>query len=322
MHAKSGAADRIVRFLLSIFGEKRAGLVLLMSGFLLSIPVFFDTVFFLLIPIARAMAVRLGGNYLYFVMAMAGAGAITIQWFLLLPTLIIADGLGLEIGEALIAGLTASILPVVVVLCLSKWFDNNFDFPMREVAGSNKQSLNDIVNKPETELPSTWLSFCPIVLPVVLISSVSLLKILDLQSSGSDSQQIFDLETLFAILSFFGDPNIAMFLAAIVSLFILAKQSLINNKNNDKSLINLISTQLKEPISTAGIIILITGAGGAYGGMIRLSGVGKAMENVSLNNFNISYFTGLARYCNYKNRSGFCNCSYDYWSWINGCNII
>ena len=79
-----------------------------------------------------------------------------------------------------------------------------------------------------------------------------------------------------------------MFLAAIVSLFILAKQSLSNNENNDKSLINLISTQLKEPISTAGIIILITGAGGAYGGMIRLSGVGNAMENVS-NNFNISY---------------------------------
>ena len=286
---KSGAADRIVRFLLSIFGEKRAGLVLLMSGFLLSIPVFFDTVFFLLIPIARAMAVRLGGNYLYFVMALAGAGAITHS--MVPPTpgpIMIADGLGLEIGEALLAGLTASILPVVIVICLSKWFDNNFDFPMREVAGSNKQSLNDIVNKPETELPSTWLSFCPIVLPVVLISSVSLLKILDLKSSGSDSQQIFDLETLFAILSFFGDPNIAMFLAAIVSLFILAKQSLSNNENNDKSLINLISTQLKEPISTAGIIILITGAGGAYGGMIRLSGVGKAMENVS-NNFNISY---------------------------------
>ena len=55
---KSGAADRVVRFLLSVFGEKYAGFVLLLSGFLLSIPVFFDTVFFLLIPIARAMAVR------------------------------------------------------------------------------------------------------------------------------------------------------------------------------------------------------------------------------------------------------------------------
>ena len=48
---KSGAADRVVRFLLSVFGEKYAGFVLLLSGFLLSIPVFFDTVFFLLIPI-------------------------------------------------------------------------------------------------------------------------------------------------------------------------------------------------------------------------------------------------------------------------------
>ena len=85
---KSGAADRIVRFLLSIFGEKRAGLVLLLSGFLLSIPVFFDTVFFLLIPIARAMAVRLGGNYLYFVMALPQAlERSLIQWFLLLPDL-------------------------------------------------------------------------------------------------------------------------------------------------------------------------------------------------------------------------------------------
>ena len=46
----SGAADRVVRALLALCGEKRAGLVLLSSGFLLSIPVFFDTVFFLLIP--------------------------------------------------------------------------------------------------------------------------------------------------------------------------------------------------------------------------------------------------------------------------------
>ncbi len=71
----SGAADRVVRWLLGIFGEKRAGLVLLMSGFLLSIPVFFDTVFFLLIPLARALSLRTGKSYTLFVMAMAGAGA-------------------------------------------------------------------------------------------------------------------------------------------------------------------------------------------------------------------------------------------------------
>ena len=73
----SGAADRVVRWLLSVFGEDRAGIVLLLSGFLLSIPVFFDTVFFLLIPLARALSLRTGKSYTLFVMAMAGAGAIT-----------------------------------------------------------------------------------------------------------------------------------------------------------------------------------------------------------------------------------------------------
>ena len=61
----SGAADRVVRSLMNAFGEKRAGLVLLLSGFFLSIPVFFDTVFFLLIPLARALALRTGKHYTF-----------------------------------------------------------------------------------------------------------------------------------------------------------------------------------------------------------------------------------------------------------------
>ena len=65
MYDEKCAVERIVRHLLSVFGEKRAGLVLLLSGFLLSISVFFDTVFFLLIPLARAMAIRSGGKYLF-----------------------------------------------------------------------------------------------------------------------------------------------------------------------------------------------------------------------------------------------------------------
>ena len=50
---ESGAADKIVNWLLRVLGEERAALALLISGFVLSIPVFFDTVFFLLIPLAR-----------------------------------------------------------------------------------------------------------------------------------------------------------------------------------------------------------------------------------------------------------------------------
>ena len=96
-------------------------MVLLLSGFLLSIPVFFDTVFFLLIPLARAMSIRAGARYLYFVMAMAGAGAITHS--MVPPTpgpLMIAEFLQIELGYALIAGLIAS-LPWLFLCC--GWLD-------------------------------------------------------------------------------------------------------------------------------------------------------------------------------------------------------
>ena len=53
---ESGAADKIVRRLMESLGEDRAAWAMLLSGFILSIPVFFDTVFFLLIPLARALA--------------------------------------------------------------------------------------------------------------------------------------------------------------------------------------------------------------------------------------------------------------------------
>ena len=286
---KSGAADRVVRFLLSVFGEKYAGLVLLLSGFLLSIPVFFDTVFFLLIPLARAMAVRSGGQYLFFVMAMAGAGAITHS--MVPPTpgpLMIANGLGIEIGYAMTAGLIASILPACLVLYLAKWFDSKYNFPMREVAGSSRKSLENIINKPNEDLPSIFLSFLPIVLPVVLISGLSIINILSLHNidlgifnSGPDN-------VCYSVLSFLGEPNMAMALAALSSIYILVQQSIKDNLGKKRKITSFLSKELEEPLSTAGMIILITGAGGAFGGMIRLSGVGRSIENLS-SEFNISY---------------------------------
>ena len=65
----SGGAEKIVRKFIGITGEKRAALALLGSGFLLSAPVFFDTVMLLLLPLARSLSVRSGKNYLLYVIA-------------------------------------------------------------------------------------------------------------------------------------------------------------------------------------------------------------------------------------------------------------
>ena len=71
----SGAADKIVRTLLKLFGEARASVSFVGSSFLLSIPVFFDTVFYLMVPLAKAMRMKLGQNYLLMIMAIVAGGS-------------------------------------------------------------------------------------------------------------------------------------------------------------------------------------------------------------------------------------------------------
>jgi GntP family gluconate:H+ symporter len=274
----SGAADRIVRALLKTFGEKRAGIVLLLSGFLLSIPVFFDTVFFLLIPLARALSLRTGKSYTFYVMAMAGAGAITHS--MVPPTpgpLMIAEELKIELGIAIMAGLAASILPAWLVLILSKRFDDKFNIPMRDISGASNEDLQSIVNKKDSDLPGLFLSSIPVAFPVVAISLVSVLGLFDA-----------DAYKFFPYLEFIGQSNIAMLIAAGFAVFTYARQLIITTPSLKGNLSRTLSEKLEAPLHTAGVIIMITGAGGAFGGMIRLAGVGETIEALA-HKFNISY---------------------------------
>lgn len=276
----SGAADRVVRWLLGVFGEDRAGIVLLLSGFLLSIPVFFDTVFFLLIPLARALSLRTGKSYTLYVMAMAGAGAITHS--MVPPTpgpLMIADGLKLDLGVAMMAGLAASILPAWLVLYLARKFDEKYDLPMREASGASTSELKTIVEKKDSELPNLFMAALPVVMPVMLISLVSILKLV--------AKDIVSGQEWFKYLEFFGSPNIAMLLAAIAAVYTLAVQLIKDSKVSDDGLMSTVSKAMEDPLQTAGVIILITGAGGAFGGMIRMAGVGETIEGLATS-YNIS----------------------------------
>lgn len=96
----SGAADRIVRAFMNLLGVKRAPWALMGSGYLLSIPVFFDTVFYLLVPLARSFQKRTGAAYLKCIIAIAAGGAVTHT--LVPPTpgpLAIAANLGVDLGK-------------------------------------------------------------------------------------------------------------------------------------------------------------------------------------------------------------------------------
>src|SRR5919109_3282749 len=112
---ESGAADRIVHAFVALLGEKRGGAALAASGYVLSIPVFFDTVFYLLVPLARSMYRRTGRSYVKYIMAIcAGAGA---THTLVPPTpgpLVVSAALGVDLGTMVLVGIVVA-LPAAAV---------------------------------------------------------------------------------------------------------------------------------------------------------------------------------------------------------------
>jgi len=268
---ESGAADKIVRRLMAALGEDRAAWAMLISGFILSIPVFFDTVFFLIIPLARALALRTGKNYTLYVCAVGGAGAITHT--IVPPTpgpLMIAENLGQSAGAAIIAGLIAAIIPVIIVMWLAKRFNEKLNIPLRETKGSSLDELGKIVKKKDEELPGFGISLLPVILPVVLISMVTFIDFL----GKMEGVNLAVPAGLMGVLEFFGNKNVAMFLAALIAMYTLAKQR--------GWTLEKLGDSMGSPLETAGVIILITGAGGAFGTMIRETDIGGTIKAIGV----------------------------------------
>ena len=189
----------------------------------------------------------------------------------------IADGLDIELGVAMMAGLAASILPAWLVLIMAKSFDKKLNIPMRDAPGISSKELQSIVDKKDNELPGLFMASIPVAFPVVVISLVSILKLADATSGG-----------FFPYLEFLGQPNIAMLIAAGFAILTYAQQLIKNDSSLQGKLSRKLGEKLEAPLQTAGVIILITGAGGAFGGMIRLAGVGETIEGLATS-YNISY---------------------------------
>ncbi|RCS50626.1 gluconate permease [Bremerella cremea] len=167
----SGAADRVVRAFMSIFGEKRSSIALMGSSFVLAVPVFFDTVFYLLVPLGRSLFRKTQKNYLLYVMAIATGGAITHT--LVPPTpgpLVVADQLNVDKGLMILIG-AAIAFPAA---CMGLWFSSLMNrimpLPMRPLGAEPEPAAI-----PDDKLPSLWISLAPVLLPVILISTNTIL---------------------------------------------------------------------------------------------------------------------------------------------------
>jgi len=260
----SGAADRIVRMFLRLLGEKRCAVSLMSSGFVLSIPVFFDTVFYLLLPLARSMHRRTGKSYVLLILAM-GAGA-SITHSLVPPTpgpLLIAAELGIDLGMMISVGLLVAIPTAVVILFFINQLARRIEIPMRPLASGmpEPELLAD------DKLPGLLWSLMPILLPVLLISANTVAKTLaDRPDAGAAAKQAL------GITSVIGNANLAMLLAAAVAIVVLWRQ----RRPSKEDLAKVIESSLM----SGGVIILITSAGGAFGKMLQTAQIGPAITNM------------------------------------------
>jgi len=263
---ESGAADKVVRRFLAAFGERRAGLALVTGGFLVGLPIFFDTFFMLLVPLARALRLRTGRDYTLFVLAICCAGAVTHSLVIPHPgPLAMAELLKVDVGWSVIVGTLVSIPAVAIGWQVAKWLNRRCDVPLRETPGLPLAELHSITSKPESELPSFTASVLPVLLPIFLISSASFL------AAFSGAARLGAAHTL---IEFVGNRNVALVIGALLAMRLVIRQR--------KMAWAGLGALLGPALETAGVIILITSAGGAFGLMLKHAGVGEAIRQVAL----------------------------------------
>ena len=252
----SGAADRIVRSFLKVLGEKRSATALMLSGFVLSVPVFFDTVFYLLVPLARSLWGRTRKNYMLYVTAIVAGAAITHT--LVPPTpgpLFMASELKVDVGLMMILGLLIGLPTAALGILVCKMINRRMDIPMRPYAGQAEPEPLD-----NDQLPGFWLSFAPIALPIILISMNTVTKAM---GYGKPMSQIA------AVL---GHRDSALVLAAAVAMFVLVRQRKLSFKE--------LASRCETALMSGGMIILITAAGGAFGAMLREAGIKDLLQEM------------------------------------------
>lgn len=255
--AASGGVQRIVRTVLSWFSPRRVPEALLATGLAVSIPVFFDVGFVILTPIARRLG-RTIKKSLPFVLGPLVVGLGTAH-MMIPPTpgpLVVADTLGVPLGTMIAMGLLVGLPSAILALILYKIIAGRPGFWAE--ADEEPVSEEQAQEVPEENLPSFGMSILPIAVPVVLIVLAALVPIWG-ASEGS----------LGRLLLFLGDRNIAMLLGAVAALGVAS------SRMDREALSKAVNTAL----NAAGIILVITGAGGSLGAVLGATNIGPALAN-------------------------------------------
>ncbi|ELY63775.1 Gluconate transporter [Natrinema versiforme JCM 10478] len=266
---ESGAANRIVRGFTSVFGDENTELSLFTSSFVMSIPVFFDNVFYLLAPLARSARARVGKNYTLYIVAVGAAGVVTHGFVPPTPgPLLAVEEFDANLGSTIMIGVLVG-MPTAIVsgLGYGYWINRRLDIPLRDSMGTTVEELEAQNEVSTSSLPNMFEALLPILLAVLLVTADT-----TAQTLVGENAPITD------ITGFFGDPNLALTAAALAAALTYYRMSDLGS--------DAFSDELTEALKSGGNIAAITAAGGAFGAMLQAAGAGMyiadSLEGIGL----------------------------------------
>jgi GntP family gluconate:H+ symporter len=261
---QSGGVYTLAEVILKIVGQKRVHLVMIIIGYIVSIPVFADSGFVILSPLNRALSKRarisLAGSAIALVLGLI------ITHCLVPPTpgpIAAAGILYADLGLVIMLGLIVGLAPLATGWLFASRFAS------RTYIDPNPDLTEEQLTAKMKEAPGALKAFMPILLPIflIIIKSIS-----ELPSNPLGSGVIKN------IFGFIGAPLIALLIGTLLS-FLLPKKF-------DRAMLSG-TGWVGKALLDASIIILITGAGGAFGMVLRNSGIADLIGN-SLADINLS----------------------------------
>lgn len=248
--SESKATQSIANGLLSKTGDKNAAIAVTTAGFLISIPVYMDAAFVIMMPIVKYIADKTKKSLMIFICAL-GVGTI-VGHAMVIPTpgpLSVAANMNADVGAFIFYSILCS-LPAILVggWLYGKRFNKSEAFEMNKL----ESEVAATVTESNENIPSFGLSMFTLLFPICVILLSNVVKAV----LPADSM-------IVSIASFLGDKNIALLIGSVVAFALL-------HTYFEKSFSDVVI----EAADSAGLILLITGAGGAFGSVINASGIG------------------------------------------------
>ncbi len=249
----SGGAERLAATMISKFGEDKAQWALGVTGFIVAIPVFFDVGFIILVPIVYGLARKTGKSLLHYGIPLLAGLAVTHSFIPPTPgPIAVAELVGAELGWVILFGVLAGI-PAMILAgpVFGRFIGKKIHIVIPDYMELEEKEY-------DKELPSFGMITSLILIPLVLILLNTLSGVL--LDEGNMVREI---------LTFLGHPFVALTIATMLTFYLLGTK-----RGYSRQEVQDIATKALEP---AGIIILVTGAGGVFKQVLIDSGVGDVL---------------------------------------------